>query len=180
MEKAEELFCKLGYKSVSMDEIADAAGISKMTIYKYFSSKEDLFIKVVESVSDNAYLKLESLINEVDGTIEKIDALLNFSLDSLRFFSVAFYKDVMDNQYIAKKLIENKKTMSKKIFMDIIEEGIGKGEVRKLDVEFVAEFLNIMIDGMLTNYSELITSEVELKDFCNNFYDFLKYGLLGN
>jgi hypothetical protein len=98
----------------------------------------------------------------------------------LRFFSVAFYKDVMDNQYIAKKLIENKKTMSKKIFMDIIEEGIGKGEVRKLDVEFVAEFLNIMIDGMLTNYSELITSEVELKDFCSNFYDFLKYGLLGN
>ncbi len=180
MEKAEELFCKLGYKAVSMDEIAAAAGISKMTIYKYFSSKEDLFIKVVESVSDNAYLKLESLINGVDGTIEKIDALLNFSLDSLKLFSLAFYKDAMDNQYIAKKLIENKKTMSKKIIIDIIETGIEKGEVRELDAKFVAEFLNIMIDGMLTNYSELITSEVALKDFCSNFYDFLKYGLLGS
>ena len=180
MEKAEELFCKLGYKAVSMDEIADAAGISKMTIYKYFSSKEDLFIKAVDSIANKTYINLVNHIDEVDGTIEKIDVLLNFSLDSMKSFSLAFYKDVMDNKYIAKNLIENKKKMSKKIFTDIIDRGIEKGEVRKVDVEFVAELLNTIIDGLLVNYSEIISSEAALKNFCSNFYDFIKYGLLGN
>lgn len=50
MEKAEELFISLGYKGVSMDQIAKEAGISKMTIYKYFSSKEELFVKDRKSV----------------------------------------------------------------------------------------------------------------------------------
>lgn len=180
MEKAEELFCKLGYKSVSMDEIADAAGISKMTIYKYFSSKEDLFIKVVESVSDNAYLKLESLINEVDGTIEKIDALLNFSLEFVKEFSVVFYNDVMANQYIAEKLVKAKKIKSRKIFTEIITNGIEKGEIREVDAKFVAELLNIIIDGSLKNYSNILASEDSVRYFSENFYDFLKYGLLGS
>lgn len=179
MEKSEELFCKLGYKAVSMDEIAAAAGISKMTIYKYFSSKEDLFFRVAESISDKSYIKLENLLNSVDGTIEKIDVLLNFSLDSLKLFSLAFYNDVMDNKYISEKLIGNKKIMSKRIFTDIIKSGIEKGEIREVNVEFVAELLNIMIDGLITNYSEIITSEEALKKFCGNFYDFLKYGLFG-
>ncbi|WFA08564.1 TetR/AcrR family transcriptional regulator [Tissierella sp. Yu-01] len=180
MEKAEELFCQLGYKAVSMDEIAAAAGISKMTIYKYFSSKEDLFFKVVESVSDRAYIKLENLITNVDGTIEKIDAMLNFSLDITNLFSVVFYKDVMENKYIAEKLVETKKIKSRKIFTEIITNGIEKGEIRNIDVEFIAELLNIIIDGLLRNHSGIIASEESIKYFSERFYDFLKYGLLGN
>ena len=45
MEKSKELFWKYGYNGVSVDQIAKEAGISKMTIYKHFSSKEDLLFK---------------------------------------------------------------------------------------------------------------------------------------
>ena len=180
MEKSEELFCQLGYKAVSMDEIAEAAGISKMTIYKYFSSKEDLFFKVVESVSDKAYIKLENLISNVDGTIEKIDSILNFSLDITNLFSIVFYKDVMENKYIAEKLAETKKVKSKKIFMEIITSGIEKGEVREVDVKFIAELLNIIIDGTMENHADILANEDSIRYFSEKFYDFLKYGLLGN
>ena len=40
MEKAKELFFEFGYRATSMDQIAEESGISKMTIYRYFSSKE--------------------------------------------------------------------------------------------------------------------------------------------
>jgi TetR/AcrR family transcriptional regulator, biofilm operon repressor len=38
--KATELFLKLGFKSVTMDDIAGEMCISKKTIYKYFCNKE--------------------------------------------------------------------------------------------------------------------------------------------
>lgn len=39
MEKAKELFLRYGVKSVSMDEIAQFAGVSKNLLYRFFSSK---------------------------------------------------------------------------------------------------------------------------------------------
>ncbi len=44
---AAELFAESGYKGVSMREISSAAGISKASIYYYFSSKEDLYLSLV-------------------------------------------------------------------------------------------------------------------------------------
>ena len=36
IDKSCELFLNLGFKSITMDEIANAMGVSKKTIYKYF------------------------------------------------------------------------------------------------------------------------------------------------
>ena len=42
MARASEMFLKLGFKSITMDDIATAMCISKKTIYKYFNNKEVL------------------------------------------------------------------------------------------------------------------------------------------
>jgi AcrR family transcriptional regulator len=42
LSKATDMFLTLGYKSVTMDEIAGALGISKKTIYQHFANKTDL------------------------------------------------------------------------------------------------------------------------------------------
>ena len=44
-QAALELFAAHGADRVSMDEIAEKANVSKVTIYKYFGSKEDLYPK---------------------------------------------------------------------------------------------------------------------------------------
>ena len=45
--KAAELFLNLGFKSVTMDELAEGLGISKKTIYVHFQNKT----KLVEEVT---------------------------------------------------------------------------------------------------------------------------------
>ncbi|MFF2479936.1 TetR/AcrR family transcriptional regulator [Paenibacillus sp. NPDC058071] len=46
METATELFRKKGFMAASMQEIAEACGMAKASIYKFFGSKEELFTAV--------------------------------------------------------------------------------------------------------------------------------------
>lgn len=49
-KKSHELFLQYGIRSVSMDDIANAIGSSKKTIYLYYNDKETLVEEVVESL----------------------------------------------------------------------------------------------------------------------------------
>ena len=43
VEAAEHLFFELGFGAVSMDELAEAAGVARRTLYNQFASKEEIF-----------------------------------------------------------------------------------------------------------------------------------------
>lgn len=47
-DAARKLFREKGYGNTSMQEIADAAGVSKLTLYSHFADKEDLFRMALE------------------------------------------------------------------------------------------------------------------------------------
>src|ERR1044072_1725778 len=47
-DKAKELFLRYGIRSVSMDDIANQLGMSKKTIYQYYTDKNELVDAVVE------------------------------------------------------------------------------------------------------------------------------------
>ncbi len=48
MEETSKLFIKYGIKSVSMDDISRHLGMSKKTLYQYFSDKKDLVLSVLK------------------------------------------------------------------------------------------------------------------------------------
>jgi len=56
--KATELFMKLGFKSVTMDDIAKEMGISKKTIYSHFSNKETVVAVVTDHVFEIVCLQI--------------------------------------------------------------------------------------------------------------------------
>ena len=51
VEAAERLFLERGFGSVSMDELAEAAGLARRTLYNQFSSKEEIFRDMLLRVS---------------------------------------------------------------------------------------------------------------------------------
>lgn len=60
--KATEMFLKLGFKSITMDDIANEMCISKKTIYKYFINKEVLIAEATETVHTTVHQVIESVI----------------------------------------------------------------------------------------------------------------------
>jgi len=51
VEAAERLFLERGFGSVSMDELAEAAGLARRTLYNQFASKEEIFREMLVGVS---------------------------------------------------------------------------------------------------------------------------------
>lgn len=58
---AKDLFLKLGFKSITMDDIAGEMCISKKTIYKYFSNKELLIEESVQVL----HTEVNNMINDI-------------------------------------------------------------------------------------------------------------------
>jgi AcrR family transcriptional regulator len=50
LEKAHEMFMRYGIRSVSMDDIAAQLGVSKKTLYQYYTDKEELVNAVLSGV----------------------------------------------------------------------------------------------------------------------------------
>ncbi len=61
LSKTEEMFLQFGYSKVTMEEIASGLGMSKKTIYKYFSSKESL----IRELLSNRQCEAESHIDQI-------------------------------------------------------------------------------------------------------------------
>ncbi|MDF0531212.1 TetR/AcrR family transcriptional regulator [Tsukamurella sp. 8F] len=51
LDSATDLFAVKGYDATSLQDIADAVGVSRPALYHYISSKEDLLVMLVERVS---------------------------------------------------------------------------------------------------------------------------------
>ena len=76
-----DLFDRLGFENVSVEEIAQAVGCSVGNIYHYFKSKDELALQVTDHV-DAAYAELETLYLQ-DETHSAREKLLDFIGQSL-------------------------------------------------------------------------------------------------
>jgi AcrR family transcriptional regulator len=177
LDKAEELFWKYGYTSVSVDQIAKEAGISKMTIYKHFHSKEELFIEVLMNNTEHHINRLMEKINEKDHTIEKIETMYSYMLEINSQLSPIFVKEVMDRVNIMGKLVAYKEKRTLEMWRHIVEDGIKKKEIRDLDVDFISNLL-LYIPTLLMKTDTYIDEAKRVKMF-ENLFDFMSYGLLG-
>jgi AcrR family transcriptional regulator len=177
LDKAEELFLKFGYTSVSVDQIAKEAGISKMTVYKHFHSKEELFIKVLMNNTDRHTKMIIEKIDEKYHTFEKIEALYAYMLEVNNLLSPILIKDIMDRASLLQILIAYKEQRTLAMWRRIVEDGIQKKEIRELDIDFISNLL-LYLPTMFMKTNDYLDEAKRLKMF-TNLFDFMKYGLLG-
>jgi AcrR family transcriptional regulator len=76
MEVAREVFCEKGYADASTAEIAARAGVVEGTLYRYFPTKRDLLIKVVEAFYERIFADYERQLQGVRGTWNRLRYLI--------------------------------------------------------------------------------------------------------
>ena len=81
---SEELFLSLGFKSVTMDDIANTIGISKKTIYAHFSNKTELVEVVTFSVLDHITEGIDRINAASVNPIEELYEIKMFVMNYLK------------------------------------------------------------------------------------------------
>ncbi len=70
IQEAAVLFAKNGCKSITMDDIASAMGISKRTIYEIFSDKKELLTHCMHYFFQQSEDMIQSVLNKADNVID--------------------------------------------------------------------------------------------------------------
>ncbi len=84
IKKASEMFITLGFKSVTMDDIATEMGISKKTIYANYNNKETMVAVVIDSIFEEVSGKINRICELKKNPIEEIYEVKKCVMESMR------------------------------------------------------------------------------------------------
>ncbi|MGL5417598.1 MAG: TetR/AcrR family transcriptional regulator [Clostridium sp.] len=91
------LFSKKGFSSTSVQDIASYCNISKATIYKLFSSKEEILVCLIEHINKQMFINIESvdlqLGNDKLSTLEKKFTAFFENLYKRKNFNIMIYEN---------------------------------------------------------------------------------------
>jgi AcrR family transcriptional regulator len=172
IDTAEKLFLKNDFVNTSMDDISKEAGLTKRTIYQYFTSKEDLFYAVALKGARQFTFNLEEAFRNGRNALEKIHlsnkAYYQFYIDNPGMFRIMNYQP--DNRlnceaspnYCKLGIFKDK---SIKYYMDIVDEGKSDGSINtNLDTKKAAYFGLLSSIGLLNIVSAMEKSYIWEKE----------------
>lgn len=156
LDSAELLFNEQGYRAISLDLVANRAGVSKRTLYKYFSDKNGLVCKVL--LRRDAFFR-ESLTNVVavfSDKIDKINAIISWYI---RWFHSDNFHGCMFVRAQAEYQNKNEEICTiarehKYWIQTTIQECLGKTQ----SCEEVSHFIMLALEGMIS-YTSLFGTE---------------------
>ncbi len=123
-----ELFATYGVDKVSMDEIAEKANVSKVTIYKYFHSKEELYAAVIDLFVEQTLAATEAVFNSDMDFLEKLKFVLlrkaeSTQVTSWRYLMQLLERDTKTALDVGKNLQGKVKELMRSFFEDGKRQG---------------------------------------------------------
>ncbi|MBL4674729.1 MAG: TetR/AcrR family transcriptional regulator [Mucilaginibacter sp.] len=168
-QQAYTLFKQVSQKSVTMDDIARHAGMSKKTIYQVYHSKKELFLSLLNDIIAGVTKKIEENINLSKNTLHEMELHIPV-LSVLRENRMFFSKENLKGQPEALKAVEYFKNVNLRSFAKRhIERGVLEDIYRtKLAPENSSLIMLLLLERYVFNYSEKHDDIYSAMDFYLN------------
>jgi AcrR family transcriptional regulator len=136
LDAAEGLLGRHGYRRMTMDDVARAAGIGKGTVYLHFSSKEDVALGTIDRLVERVVARLDKLAGGTGTVMGRLRRMLAERV-LLRFDAVAGYSGSLDELLadVRPALLERRKAWFRRearAFERLLAEGVRSGTLRDL------------------------------------------------
>jgi AcrR family transcriptional regulator len=103
-----ELFAQRGYRSTTMDDIADAAGVTKPLLYQHFSSKRALYLELVDSIARDLLSAIGRAVVRADGPRQQVElgfaAYFQLVVSREAEFRLLYGRDHADDEELGRAL----------------------------------------------------------------------------
>lgn len=136
LRKAATMFREKGFSATSMRDLAETVGIEAASLYNHIRSKNEILEAICFDVANIFNTNMEAVESSRQRSISKIEELLRFHIRQM----VLNYEAVhvsdrewkhLDEPYLSN--FQNQRRAYRKKFAGIIEEGIERNEIRKID-----------------------------------------------
>ena len=178
ISSGEKLFIRHGIKRISVKEICNTAGVSKMTFYKYFDNKVDLALHIIKEMMKQGEMRYQDImamdVPYQNKAREIIKMKMELSKDMGREMFSDFFKSPYPEvtEFVQKKLKENMRLFLKG-FIRAQEQGDIRNDIKP---EFILYFLNHMMN-MIEDKS-LIGLYASSQALTAEIVNFFFYGIL--
>lgn len=179
VKSARELFGRYGYKKVSMDEIAKNASVTKRTVYKYFSSKEELLkYFIAEEVE-----QMKKIVERVERkNLDFFDAIHEIIYNLIKYTRKAKFLQVILKESETFKepvILECLKTIDLEIQKYIKQKlvlAIEKDHIVVKDVDITAFLIYKMYMALMFEWTEN-SKKIDEKQVADNIVYIIKNGI---
>lgn len=137
MEAATGLFADRGFAGTSLQDIADATGLTRPALYHYFANKDDLLSRLVSELSEGPAEQLHELrVQPGVSSPERLRAMA-FVVAFMQASQPARFRLLIRSEAelsagLAEAHEEGRRRVLRE-FSTVIEEGVRSGEMRQVD-----------------------------------------------
>ena len=179
LNAAKKLFTNYGFKKVSMDEIASEAGVTKKTVYTYFSSKEELLKYCIKEELQNMKKIIENVESKKLDFMETVHQVIYNLLKykkNCKFLKMLFKEsEILKNE----QLKDNLKIVDKEIQNYIrkqLELAIQNDKIEVQNIDITTFLIYIMYIALMIDWNEDY-KKLDEKEIADNILHFLVNGL---
>jgi AcrR family transcriptional regulator len=197
LSAAENVFAKKGFTLATMDEIAEAAQFSKATLYRYFKSKQEIFMEIILGSFDEVQKKFIKLKEKDMDSSQKLRELIRYILGYYQKKKNMSRIFIMEQSAMKKMLKIDvssqgwhsghhppvpqmfRKKMEEvfEVMVTIVEEGITAGEFRSMNAKNVCYLLGALLRGFHFK-GPLQQKEIPLNKSTDMIHDFVLRGIM--
>jgi AcrR family transcriptional regulator len=163
LETASRIFATRVYHLVTMEEIAHAARVGKGTLYRYFPSKEDLYLAIVDDAFGLLITRLEaeraSSVSPETALQRMIEAIVATFAEHLPSFRLIHRGE--GRLFLRKKeVIRARRAHIARLVAETLDRGVETGAFRKVDRTLAPSMLIGMVWGTALNHAEDTPAEI--------------------
>lgn len=167
LQKSLDVFIDEGYEDATFQKIADRCGITRTTLYIYFSNKHEIFLGSIKELLTTLEDGLSVIVNnESISCAQAMKDFLNMLVDECqkneKLFSVLLSylmqvkkSGVNPNDRVRRRVLRVRHHMS-----TIVIRGIESGEFKKLPVKDVNELLYGLVESAIFKLSVLNMKDI--------------------
>ncbi len=155
VDVARQLFARKGVDDTTMNDIAQASGKGRRTLYTYFKSKNEIFLAVVESEMAQLHKVLMDVVNKELPADEKLITFIYTRLDAIKAvvfrngtLRAVFFRDIWRVEKVRKEFDLQEVEMLK----SILDEGVRDGIFSVPDTDITAMVLHHALKGLEVPY----------------------------
>jgi len=139
-----------GFDTITLAEIAAAAGVGRTAVYNHFPDKEAMLLGFITHETEQYVQTLERALADVDDPVEKLRTYVRQQARLTRVFHLAPGPDLRSIlSRPAQHRLREHAVLVETILRRILDEGIEAGELPPQDVEVTVGLVNACLSGRL-------------------------------